>query len=40
VVNVSDRPIESPVAGTVVLASGPLDDGRLPPDTAVWLMLG
>jgi alpha-glucosidase len=24
-------------AGTVLLASGPLPDGKLPPDTAVWL---
>ena len=32
------RPPRSPVAGEVLLASGPLDgDGALPPDTAAWL---
>ncbi|WP_033343510.1 glycoside hydrolase family 13 protein [Catenuloplanes japonicus] len=28
-----------PFTGTVLLASGPLDDGLLPPDTTVWLAL-
>ncbi|WP_106401909.1 glycoside hydrolase family 13 protein [Actinocorallia populi] len=36
VVNLGAAPV--PVAGEVLLASGPLDgDGLLPPDTAVWL---
>ena len=36
VVNLSTEPV--PLQGQVLLASGPLhDDGRLPPDTAVWL---
>ncbi|MFC6884892.1 glycoside hydrolase family 13 protein [Actinomadura yumaensis] len=35
VVNLGSRPV--PVSGEVRLASGPLDGGRLPPDTAVWL---
>ncbi|WP_037908366.1 glycoside hydrolase family 13 protein [Actinacidiphila yeochonensis] len=34
--NLGDRPV--PLAdGTVLLSSGPLADGALPPDTAVWL---
>ncbi|BCB79113.1 hypothetical protein Pflav_055230 [Phytohabitans flavus] len=37
VVNVSDAPVALPVAGTVVLTSGPLEDGLLPPDTAAWV---
>ncbi|HSC03925.1 MAG TPA: glycoside hydrolase family 13 protein [Solirubrobacteraceae bacterium] len=37
VVNLAAEPVPSP-QGTVLLASGPLgDDGRLPPDTAVWM---
>jgi alpha-glucosidase len=37
VVNLSAEPVASP-GGMVLLASGPLaDDGRLPPDTAVWV---
>ena len=36
-VNVSDHAVPLPDAGTVVLASGPLDGDRLPPDTAVWV---
>jgi alpha-glucosidase len=37
VVNLSAEPVASP-EGTVLLASGPLaGDGRLPPDTAVWM---
>jgi alpha-glucosidase len=36
-VNLAAEPVASP-AGRVLLASGPLaDDGRLPPDTAVWI---
>jgi alpha-glucosidase len=34
--NCGSRPVRMP-AGEVVLASGPLDGDRLPPDTAVWL---
>ena len=34
-VNMGDEPSPMP-AGDVLLASGPLDDGRLPVDTAVW----
>jgi alpha-glucosidase len=34
--NMGDAAVELP-AGEVLLASGPLVDGRLPPDTAVWL---
>jgi alpha-glucosidase len=37
VVNTGRFPAELP-AGEVVLASGPVDDGKLPPDTAVWLV--
>ena len=40
VLNLSDRPVELPVSGTVVLSSGPLDGDRLPPDTAVWVVPG
>jgi alpha-glucosidase len=36
VCNCGARPVRLP-AGDVVLASGPLDGGLLPPDTAVWL---
>jgi alpha-glucosidase len=36
-VNVSEQAVPLPAAGTVVLASGPLDGDRLPPDTAVWV---
>ena len=35
VVNMGDESVALP-AGDVVLASGPLSEGRLPPDTAVW----
>ena len=38
VVNLSDRPVEPPVAGTVVLSSGAMDGGLLPPDTAAWVV--
>ncbi|OZV84042.1 alpha-glucosidase [Micromonospora echinospora] len=36
-VNLSDAPIPIPADGELVLASGPLDHGLLPADTAVWL---
>ena len=35
-VNVSGEPVEVPDGLDVVLASGGLDGGRLPRDTAVW----
>ncbi|MUL68345.1 alpha-amylase [Mycobacterium sp. CBMA 234] len=34
--NAGRTPVDLP-AGTVLLTSGPLPDGRMPPDTAVWL---
>ncbi|MUM35483.1 DUF3459 domain-containing protein, partial [Mycolicibacterium sp. CBMA 361] len=34
--NAGHTPVDLP-GGTVLLASGPLPDGRMPPDTAVWL---
>ncbi|WBP93124.1 glycoside hydrolase family 13 protein [Mycolicibacterium neoaurum] len=37
VVNTGDRPLPLP-AGEVLLASGPLADGALPPDTAAWVV--
>jgi alpha-glucosidase len=37
VVNLAAEPVASP-AGTTLLSSGPLEgDGRVPPDTAVWI---
>jgi len=38
-VNLADSPAELPAHDGVLLASGPLEDGLLPPDTAVWLRL-
>jgi alpha-glucosidase len=35
--NLSAAPIALPPHEAVLLASGPLSDGLLPPDTAVWL---
>ncbi|GAA4929875.1 glycoside hydrolase family 13 protein [Actinoplanes utahensis] len=35
--NLAGRPVRLPDGSTPILASGPLDDGCLPPDTAVWL---
>ena len=35
--NAGEKPIEIP-SGELLLASGPLVDGRLPPDTAAWLV--
>ena len=37
IVNVDGEPAPLPPNARVVLASGPLDGDRLPPDTAVWL---
>ncbi|MFF1869282.1 glycoside hydrolase family 13 protein [Kitasatospora herbaricolor] len=37
VVNLSPDPAPLPAGATVLLASGPLPDGLLPADTAVWL---
>ncbi|MET8256291.1 glycoside hydrolase family 13 protein [Micromonospora sp. NPDC005205] len=36
-VNLSAAPVPMPAQGELLLASGPLDDGLLPADTAVWL---
>ncbi|MEW2426920.1 glycoside hydrolase family 13 protein [Micromonospora sp. NPDC047644] len=36
-VNLSAVPVPMPAQGELLLASGPLDDGLLPADTAVWL---
>ncbi|MEC3982350.1 glycoside hydrolase family 13 protein [Amycolatopsis sp. H20-H5] len=35
--NFSDSPVSLPRHDSVLLTSGPLADGQLPPDTAVWL---
>jgi alpha-glucosidase len=40
VVNLSDHPVDLPVAGTVVLSSGALGGAVLPPDTAAWVVSG
>jgi alpha-glucosidase len=37
VCNCGSRPVRLP-AGEVVISSGPLAGGLLPPDTAVWLL--
>jgi alpha-glucosidase len=37
VANLSDVPVALPAHAAVILASGPLADGLLPPDTSVWL---
>jgi len=39
VVNLAAEPAELPAHHEVLVASGPLTDGRLPTDTAVWLRL-
>jgi alpha-glucosidase len=39
VVNLSAAPVPLPGHAAVLLASGPLDDGLLPPDTAAWLRI-
>ncbi|NGO78552.1 glycoside hydrolase family 13 protein [Streptomyces sp. YC504] len=36
-VNLSDAPVPLPAAGEVLLSSGPLAEGAVPVDTAVWL---
>ncbi|MEU3492863.1 glycoside hydrolase family 13 protein [Kitasatospora cineracea] len=38
-VNFTDRPLPLPEGSTVLLASTPLDDTLLPPDTCAWLRL-
>ncbi|MEH0934055.1 glycoside hydrolase family 13 protein [Micromonospora psammae] len=35
--NLSDQPVALPGPGEILLASGALPDGLVPPDTAVWL---
>ena len=40
VANLSAGPVELPPHASVLLASGPLDDGALPPDTTAWLSGG
>jgi alpha-glucosidase len=37
VANLSAAPVELPAHTEILLASGPLPDGQLPPDTAAWL---
>jgi alpha-glucosidase len=37
VANLSPAPVELPAHTAVLLASGPLTDGLLPPDTSAWL---
>jgi alpha-glucosidase len=38
IVNLGADPIEVPAGRAILLASSALaDDGRLPPDTAIWL---
>jgi alpha-glucosidase len=39
VVNLSAAPVPLPSHAAVLLASGPLGDGLLPPDTAAWLRI-
>ncbi|MFC8224585.1 glycoside hydrolase family 13 protein [Streptomyces sp. NPDC057287] len=39
VLNASDSAVPLPAGADVLIASGPLPDGELPPDTAVWLSL-
>jgi alpha-glucosidase len=39
VVNLSAEPYELPAHSELLLAGGPLDDGRLAPDQAVWLAM-
>ncbi|OII68204.1 glycoside hydrolase family 13 protein [Streptomyces sp. CC77] len=40
VVNLSPRPAPLPAAHTLLLASGPVHNGELPPDSAAWLRPG
>jgi alpha-glucosidase len=37
VCNLSSAPIDLPEHAALLLASGPLAHGKLPPDTTVWL---
>jgi alpha-glucosidase len=39
VVNFSARPVPLPPHDQLLLTSGPLQDGLLPPDTAAWLRI-
>jgi alpha-glucosidase len=39
VANLSPTPVELPAGATVLLASSPLTDGKLPPDATAWLLL-
>jgi alpha-glucosidase len=39
IANISGAPVPFPPQGTVLLASGPLDVGLLPPDTVAWLRI-
>jgi alpha-glucosidase len=39
VTNLSAAPVDLPSHGALILASGPLDGGLLPPDTSVWLRI-
>ncbi|MDI5965946.1 glycoside hydrolase family 13 protein [Streptantibioticus silvisoli] len=39
VVNLGPDPVEPPAHRELLLASGPLDGDRIPPDTAVWLRI-
>ena len=40
VANLSAAPVGLPPHASVLLASGPLDGGLLPPDTTAWLLAG
>ncbi len=40
VANLSAAPVPLPPHTGILLASGPIDDGLLPPDTTVWLRIG
>ena len=40
VTNLSAEPVGLPPHAAVLLASGPLDGGLLPPDTTAWLRIG
>jgi alpha-glucosidase len=40
VINISGEPVTLPAHQAVLLTSGPLDGGKLPPDTAAWLITG
>ena len=39
IANISGEPVPFPPHATVLLASGPLDAGLLPPDTTAWLRI-